>query len=78
MQQGWEEKEKDRGDKQLVQILTETLKASQELNTDCLSQFSVTAQRILTLGSLGAISKGKELCCLMQMAAATAAEISLC
>lgn len=54
------------------------LKTSQELNPEYLTQFSVTAQRILTSGSSGAISKGKELCCLVQMAEVTAAKISLC
>lgn len=77
MQPGWGEKEKDR-DKELAEILTQMLKTSRELNPECLTPFSVTAQRILTLGSSCAISKGKELCCLMQTATATAAEISLC
>lgn len=34
------------------------MKASQELNPDCLTQFGVTAQWILILRSLGAISEG--------------------
>lgn len=45
---------------------------------ECLTQISATAQRILTLGPSGAISKGKELCWPMQMAEVTAAKISLC
>lgn len=71
------EKEKDR-DKELAHILTQMLKTSQELNPECLIQFSVPSQRILTLGFPDAISKGKELSCLMQMAEVTAAKIPLC
>lgn len=48
------EKEKDR-DKELAHILTQMLKTSQELNPECLIQFSVPAQRILTLGFSDAI-----------------------
>lgn len=76
-QQEWNKKQKAWGDKQLVQILTWALNSSQEINPDFLSQFGVIDQRILTLDSLGAISKEKELCCLTRMATATAAEISL-
>lgn len=65
-------------DKELAHILTQMLKTSQELNPECLIQFSVPAQRILTLGFSDAISKGKELSCLMQMAEVTAAKIPLC